>query len=72
MYDQAVAKASTYTGQYNSETHVSSGIRNHDLSNQAALIYALDRAATGTGRNSFITRPKFFTFFMEPIILGQM
>jgi hypothetical protein len=51
--DQPVAKASSYTGQHNTEAetniHASSGIRTHDPSNQAAKTYALDRAATGTG-----------------------
>jgi hypothetical protein len=32
--------------------HASSGIRTHDPSNQAAKIYALDRAATGIGITS--------------------
>jgi hypothetical protein len=49
--DQPVAKASTYTGQYNTETqrqtiHAWSGIRTHNPSNQAANTYALDGAAT--------------------------
>jgi hypothetical protein len=48
--DQPVAEASTYTGQHNIETqetniYAPSGIRTHDLRNQAAL----DRAATEIG-----------------------
>jgi hypothetical protein len=49
--DQPVAKASTYTGQSNTETqrniHASSGIRTHDPSNEAAKTYALDRRPPG-------------------------
>jgi hypothetical protein len=47
--DQPVAKASTYTGQHNTETQrqTSSGIRTYGPSNQADKTYALDRAATG-------------------------
>jgi hypothetical protein len=44
--DKPVEKASTYAGQYNSETHASSGIWTHDPSNQPT--YALDRATTGS------------------------
>jgi hypothetical protein len=47
--DQPVAKASTHTGQHNTETHIhaSFGIQTHDPSNQTAKTYALDRADTG-------------------------
>jgi hypothetical protein len=51
--DQPVAKAYTYTGQHNRNTktniHASSGIQSHNIINQAAKTYALDRAATRTG-----------------------
>jgi hypothetical protein len=47
-------KASTYTGQHNTERqvtniHALSGIRNHDPSNQPAKTHASDRTATVTG-----------------------
>jgi hypothetical protein len=45
--DQPAAKASTVTGQHN--IHASSRIRTHNPRNQAAMTYALDLAATGTG-----------------------
>jgi hypothetical protein len=49
MSDQPVEKASTYTGQHNTDIHALSGIQIHDLSDQAIKAYASDRAATGTG-----------------------
>jgi hypothetical protein len=47
-------KASTYTGQHNTERqgtniHALSGIRTHDFSNQPAKTHASDRTATVTG-----------------------
>jgi hypothetical protein len=47
-------KASTYTGQHNTERqgtniHALSGIRTHDPSNQPAKTHASDRTATVTG-----------------------
>jgi hypothetical protein len=48
-------KASTYTGQHNTErrgqTSMLSGIRTHDPSNQPAKNHASDRTATVTGIN---------------------
>jgi hypothetical protein len=47
-------KASTYTGQHNTERqgtniHALSGIRTHDPSNKPAKTHASDRTATVTG-----------------------
>jgi hypothetical protein len=39
----------TYSLNTKKNIHALSGIRTRDSSNQAAKIYALDRAATGTG-----------------------
>jgi hypothetical protein len=50
-------KASTYTGQHNTERrgqtsiHALSGIRTHDPSNQPAKTHASDRTPTVTGIN---------------------
>jgi hypothetical protein len=54
MSDEPIIKASTCTGQHNTETkktniHASSVIQTHDPSNQAAKTYALDFVANGTG-----------------------
>jgi hypothetical protein len=51
-------KASTYTGQHNTERqgtniHALSGIRNHDPSNQPAKAHASDRTATGSAFLSY-------------------
>jgi hypothetical protein len=52
--DQPVAKASTYTGQYNTErrgqTSIIEGDSTHDLSVQAVKAYTSGLAATGTGQ----------------------
>jgi hypothetical protein len=48
--DQPVAKASTYKGQHDIETHALRGIRTQDVSVQAIKTFSSDRPATGTGR----------------------
>jgi hypothetical protein len=51
MSDQLIANASTYVGHHYTKINIyaSNGIRAQDPSNQAAKIYTLDSAATGTG-----------------------
>jgi hypothetical protein len=55
MSDQLVAKDSAWdnaTYKQGTNIHARSGIRIRDLSNQAAVIFASDSTATGTGINT--------------------